>query len=182
MFGSFGLDSFSDDELKTDLTEQKETTEQTEQTEQTEIGQLNDVDIDNFFTENRNKNTTKKTQSDLNVFYRWAKTVNETRTLENISEQELDKLLAHFVLNARKQNGNEYEPEPLTSMLRSFDRLLRVKGKHYSILTDIQFAKAREALSCKGKQLRRAGKWQKPNKALELSETQIHKLWDEKKN
>ena len=134
--------------MKTDLTEQKETTEQTEQTE---IGQLNDVDIDNFFTENRNKNSTKKTQSDLNVFY-------ETRTLENTSEQELDKLLAHLVLNARKQNGNEYEPEPLTSMLRSFDRLLRVKGKHYSILTDKQFAKAREALSCKGKQLRRAGK------------------------
>ena len=59
LFGSFGLDFFSDDELKTDLTEQKETTEQTEQTE---IGKLNDVDIDDFFTENRNKNTTKKTQ------------------------------------------------------------------------------------------------------------------------
>ena len=55
----FGLDFFSADELKTDLTEQKEPTEQTEQTE---IGKLNDVDIANFFTENRNKNTTKKTQ------------------------------------------------------------------------------------------------------------------------
>ena len=171
LFGSFGLDFFSDDELL--LTE-------TDLTEQTEIGQLNDEDIDNFITENRNKNTTKKTQSDLNVFYRWAKTVNETRTLENISEQELDKLLAHFVLNARKQNGDEYEPDTLTSMLRSFDRLLREKGKHYSILTDRQFAKAREALSCKRKQLRRAGKGQKPNKALGLSETQIQKLWDEK--
>ena len=139
-FGSFGLDFFNDDELL--LTE-------TDLTEQTEIGQLNNEDIDNFITENRNKNTTKKTQSDLNVFYRWAKTVNETRTLENISEQELDKLLAHFVLNARKQNGDEYEPDTLTSMLRSFDRLLREKGKHYRILTDRQFAKAREALSCK---------------------------------
>ena len=70
LFGSFGLDFFSDDELlltETDLTEQTETTEQTEQTE---IGQLNDEDIDNFITENRNKNTTKKTQSDLNVFYK----------------------------------------------------------------------------------------------------------------
>ena len=67
--GPCGLDFFSDDELlltETDLTEQKETTEQTEQTE---IGPLNDVDIDNFIKENRNKNTTKKTQiSDLNVF------------------------------------------------------------------------------------------------------------------
>ena len=51
MFGSFGLDFLSDDEFlltETDLTEQKETTEQTE------IGQLNDEDIDNFITENRN--------------------------------------------------------------------------------------------------------------------------------
>ena len=105
LFGSFGLDFFSDDKLwltETDSTEPKENTEQTE------IGQLNDVDIDNFITDNRrNKNTTKKTQSDLKVFYRWAKPVNETRTLENISEQELDKLLAHFILNARKQNGDE---------------------------------------------------------------------------
>ena len=49
--GSFGLDFFSEDELlltETDLTEQKETTKQTE------IGQLNDEDIDNFITENRN--------------------------------------------------------------------------------------------------------------------------------
>ena len=51
LFGSSGLDFFSEDELlltETDLTEQKETTEQTE------IGQLNDEDIDNFITENRN--------------------------------------------------------------------------------------------------------------------------------
>ena len=57
LFGSFGLDYFSDDELlltETDLTEETETTEQTEPTE---IGQLNDEDIDNFITENRKKKT-----------------------------------------------------------------------------------------------------------------------------
>ena len=123
MFGPFGLDFFTDDKLlltETDLTEQKE---------QTEIGQLNDKDIDNFITENWNKNTTKKTESDLNVFYRWAKTFSKTRTLENISEQELDKHLPHFVLNARKQNKDKYEPDTLTSLLRSFDHLLGEKEK-----------------------------------------------------
>ena len=188
LFGSFGLE-FLEDELLTEtdyLTEQTETTETggvatiTEQTEQTVSGQLNDEDIDNFIAENRNKNTTKKTQSDLNVFYRWAKNVNETRTIENIPEQELDKVLAHFFLNVRKTNGDEYEPDTLTSMLRSFDRFLREKEKQYSILTDRQFTKVREALSSKRKQLRRTGKGQKPNKALGLSENQIQKLWDEK--
>ena len=46
------LDFFSKDELlltETDLTEQKDTTKQTE------IGQLNDEDIDNFITDNRNR-------------------------------------------------------------------------------------------------------------------------------
>ena len=49
------LDFFSHDKLlltETDLSEQKETIEQTEQTE---IGQLNDEDIHNFITENRNR-------------------------------------------------------------------------------------------------------------------------------
>ena len=81
LFGSSGLDFFSDDEL---LLTETDLTEQTETTEETEIGQISDEDIVNFVTGNRDKNTTKKTQSDLNVFYRWAKTVNETRTLENI--------------------------------------------------------------------------------------------------
>ena len=83
LFGSFGLDFFSDDELL--LTE----TDLTEQTEQTEIGQLNDEDIDNFITENRNKNTTKKTQSDLNVFYRWAKLLTKRELLKTYQSKNL---------------------------------------------------------------------------------------------
>ena len=51
------------------------------------------------------------------------------------------------------------------------------KGKTYNILTDRQFAKAREALAGKRKQLRRQGKGQRPNKALGLSSEQIDKLW-----
>ena len=52
----------------------------------------------------------KKTTIDLNVFYWWAKTVNETRRLEETLPEELDKLLAHFFLKARKQNGDDFEP------------------------------------------------------------------------
>lgn len=67
--------------------------------------------------------TTKMMQGDLNIFYRWAK---ETRFLENIPEQELDKVLAHFFLKVQKQN-EEYEPYTLTSMLQSFDRITRTR-------------------------------------------------------
>ena len=74
-FALYDLD-FQTDELFTEmdfLTEQTETSETvnvaviTEEREQTEINgqQLDDQDVDNFIVENRNKNTTKKTQSDL---------------------------------------------------------------------------------------------------------------------
>ena len=191
LFTSSDLD-FLTDERFTEmdfLTEQTETletvnvaviTEESEHETERNGQQLDDQDVDNFIVENRNKNTTKKTQSDLNVFYKWAKYVNETRSLENIPEQELDKVLAHFFFKVRKQNGDEYEPDTLTSMLRSFDRVLREQRKQYNLLTARQFTKAREALSSKRKQLRRVGKGQKPNKALGLTETQIQMLWDEK--
>ena len=190
IFASFPLDIFKEDiptatDSLTEITETTETTrtatssEKTVQNEQTENVQLNDVDIDSFIEQNRNRNTTKKT-SDLNVFYRWAKTVNETRRLEEILPEELDKLLAHFFLKARKQNGDDFEPDTLTSLCRSFDRFLRENGKQYSILTDREFSKAREALSSKRKQLRRSGKGQKRDKAVGLCEADIQQLWEMK--
>ena len=37
--------------------------------------------------------------------------------------------LVHFVVKIRKQNGEEFEPDTLTSISRSFDRFLREQGK-----------------------------------------------------
>ena len=41
--------------------------------------------------------------------------------LKNFTRQRLFKV--------QKQNRDEYEPDTLTSMLRSFDRVLREQGK-----------------------------------------------------
>ena len=108
-FALYDLD-FQTDELFTEmdfLTEQTETSETvnvaviTEEREQTEINgqQLDDQDVDNFIVENRNKNTTKKTQSDL------------------------DKVVAHFFFKVRKQNGDEYEPDTLTQLTAFCDKI-----------------------------------------------------------
>ena len=104
LFGSFGLE-FLGDKLSTEtgyLTEQTETTETggvgtiTEQTEQTESRQLNDEDIDNFIAENRNKNTTEKTQSDLNVFYRWQKLSTKRELLKPYQNKNWTKFWLTF--------------------------------------------------------------------------------------
>ena len=60
------------------------------------------------------------------------------------------------------------------------DRFLGENYKQYSILTDKEFSKAREALSSKRKRLRRSGKGQKPNKAAGLCEADIQQLWEMK--
>ena len=81
------------------------------------------------------------------MFYR-----KETRRLDEIQPQELDKTLAHFVLKVRKQDGDEFEPDTLTSLFRSIVFFLgRERGKKYSIPTDSQFSMARKALSFKKK-------------------------------
>ncbi|XP_031556404.1 uncharacterized protein KIAA1958-like [Actinia tenebrosa] len=134
-------------------------------------------EVSTFIRENRNKNTAKKTHNDLRVFYRWAKKIKEIRKIEEIPPNELDKLLACFVVKVRKQNGDEFEPDTLTSYFRSIDRFLREQGKQYSILLDREFNRSREALACKRKELRRRGKGQKPIKAQGLSTDHIKILW-----
>ena len=63
----------------------------------------------------KTKRTIKKTRADLNNFRRWARQV--------IPPTELNNLLAHFFVKIRKQNGEEFEPDTLTSLSRSFDGL-----------------------------------------------------------
>ena len=133
LFTSSDLD-FLTDKLFTEmdfLTEQTETsetvnvaviTEESEHETERNGQQLDDQDVDNFIVENRNKNTTKKTQSNLNVFYKWPKSVNETRSLENIPEQELNKVLAHFFL--------KYENKTETNMNLTHSR------QCYAVLTE----------------------------------------------
>ena len=98
------------------------------------IDNPDDNEISSFIDENRNENTTKKKKTDLNVWKRWCESVKETSAIKEISPEELDNLLSHFFIKARKLNGEEFEPVILTSFQRSFSRHLRQRGKSYSIL------------------------------------------------
>ncbi|KAK3741660.1 hypothetical protein QZH41_005088 [Actinostola sp. cb2023] len=142
---------------------------------------VNEVDkeIDAFVDENKNPNTRRKTESDLNIWYKWCQSVKDERKMEDIPEAELDKLLCYFFIKVKKNNGDDYEPDTLTSFQRSFDRHLRENGKTFCIFKDRSFVKSQEVLASKRKQLRKEGRGRKPNKALGLTETQLQKLWDE---
>jgi hypothetical protein len=45
------------------------------------------------------------------MFYKWAKSINENRNIDEIPDSEHDNIiLAQFVIKIRKQNKDEYEP------------------------------------------------------------------------
>ena len=78
-----------------------------------------DDDLLDFVKQNKASNTIRKTHSNLNVWLRWCDSVGERRNLEDIPW--LNNLLGHFAMKIRKQNGEEYEPNTITSYFRSFD-------------------------------------------------------------
>ena len=108
---------------------------------------LKDEDIQKFVDKEKNKNTKRKTDSDLRKWYHWCEEHGENRQLADIPPPELDRLLGHFFITVRKKDGTLYEPDTLTSFQRSIDRhIAHDIRKPFSILRDQQFTSSREAL------------------------------------
>ena len=72
---------------------------------------LQDDELQAFVEDQRNKNTKKKTKSDLGKWYRWCQSVGENRRLDEFPHEDLDRLLGHFFMKVRKDDGTSYEPE-----------------------------------------------------------------------
>ena len=63
---------------------------------------------------------------------------------------ELNNLLSNFYFTVKKRNGEEYEPNTLTSLHRSIDRYLHEVGQNtICILKDREFKGSRQALDAK---------------------------------
>jgi len=65
----------------------------------------------------------------------WLKRFNKWRTERQIGEQ-LDGILQLFFAEIRKNDGTNYEPDSLRTMMAALDRHLREKGSTFSILKD----------------------------------------------
>lgn len=55
-------------------------------------------DTDKFLQNNKNKNTTYKTNSDLKMFYDWCRSNGNLRLVEDVPAEELDVLLSRFYI------------------------------------------------------------------------------------
>ena len=124
-------------------------------------------------------NTTKKTTYDLNVWNRFYDSISENRNLENIPVHELNVLLCRFFMTITKKDGSVYEPSSLTSFQRSVQRYLNDENSSVNIFQDPEFAKTREVLLARKRQL--VEKFAKGNRlqaARALTEAEEDLLFD----
>ncbi|CAC5419028.1 unnamed protein product [Mytilus coruscus] len=92
--------------------------------------------IDAFVLDQENKNTARKTQSDIQSLQQFLVTKLETREIYTIPPHELNQILCQFLISVRKDDGDKYEPASLKGMLCSFDR--GVTEHHQMIWGDVK--------------------------------------------
>ena len=95
---------------------------------------------------------------------------SEIRPVCQIPPEDLDAHLAAYFVGTRQQNGEEYEPDTLTSYQRGIDRFLQDSGYPVSIIRDKEFQRSRKCLAAKRVELKKQGKGNKPNAAEVITE------------
>lgn len=125
---------------------------------------------------NENKNTKRKTETDMRIFSSYLVSIDETREPETIPADELDRHLATYFSVIKKHDGNEYEPASLRGMLCSIERYLRSKNYPVSLTRDAEFTNSRNMLKERQKLLRDLAKTDKGTKSDTIAINTVHRL------
>ena len=138
-------------------------------------------ELDDFIKAEKAKNTVKKTALDWKKIETYCQEkTNSKFNIQTIPVSELDKLLATFFKDIRKRNGDEYEPDTISSYQKSIQRHVGELKLPLNILKDDAFSRSREVLSSKRKNLVKQGLGNKPNACRELTEEDVNKLFEAK--
>ena len=114
--------------------------------------------IDAFIKAQEAKNTARGNITAKNAVHRYMKSVDDEREVSTISEKKLNIILCNFIIEGRKLDGGNYEPDVLSTMIRSLQRYLNEEKYIVNILKDSQFARMRETLASKRKQMKKTNK------------------------
>ena len=145
------------------------------------FNETNEKDVDEFNESEENQNTKRKTELDVNLIHFYIASeavwhVNRPPRMEELSPSRLDTYLSKFLLAVRKKNGEEYEPTTLRGFVSSVERYLKKHEYCESVMTGHSFARRRETMKSKQKQLKRDGKGNKPFEAASLTQEEIEML------
>ena len=113
----------------------------------------------------------------VSCFETWRISRGLEQSLQDTPCDELDDVLQHLYACVKKQDGEDYEPGSLRTMLASLDRFLWEKGKHFSIQRDREFEKSRKVLNEKAIELRENSKGKRPHQAHALADKEVELLW-----
>ena len=126
--------------------------------------QMQDHEIEKFIADQQNENTKRKTVSDMRLFKAFCASRGEYRAIESLQPVELDTLFGNFLINVKKQKGEEYEPSSIRGFLSSLDRYLKGNRYPHTVIKNNLFPHTNEALKAKMKALKAQGYGNKPNK------------------
>ena len=128
-----------------------------------------DSSVEEFIDGQQNENTKKKTKHDVALFHEFLVLKGETRQIDELTPQELNKFLSEFLITDRKKEDNEeYKPNSLRAFFAIFERHLKKKNYRLCLMKDIQFEQTRKTLQSKQSDLKRKGMGNKPNASFEF--------------
>ena len=135
-----------------------------------------------FMNSKRNKNTNKKTEQNVKRFREWLAQEPrcEGRDLIDIEPVDMDRYVGGFLLELKKPNNTDYEPDTLTSFHRSINRKLEEIGYGYSLVDSKEFKLSKKVLESRRRDLKQKGLGNRPNVARPLSKNDEEKLWETK--
>jgi len=96
---------------------------------QTNRFQSLDSSVEESIDGQENENTKKKIKHDVALFHEFLVLKGETRQVDELTPQELNKFLREFLIMFRKKEDNEeYKPNSLSAFFASFERHLKKKN------------------------------------------------------
>ena len=113
--------------------------------------------LEHLIAKNVNVNTAKSTGTWVKQFNKWWIERQIGQKLEEISKPQLDGILQLFFAEIHKNDGTNYEPDSLRTMMAALDRHLQDKGSTFSILKDWEFDASRKVLNGKAIELQEQG-------------------------
>ena len=146
-----------------------------------EFVDMSNDDVHNFIHGQENTNTLRKTLGDTRKIMKFLESKGEHRDIFQIPHDELDPLLANFILSVRKPDGSDYEPSSLRNIMSSLDRKLKRHQYEHTIMgsSGSVFTLTRDALKAKQRQLKKQGKGNKPKKSQPIEDEEINILYKE---
>ena len=107
------------------------------------------------------KATQKANMKAVRSLREYLKSRNEPTEFENLNNGELDELLSHFYINARRINGEKYKISSLENIRFSLNRYMQgIRDYRIDLIRDSEFRNSNVSFRAATQELKREGKGQ----------------------